>query len=132
MQVFRRPYSIGIVGCERSYTSSYRLACLHLNAVIHDAIFAATSGIGEGDRIFTNLQPCIEEICGIDIMTAAVNRTTIDAGIIDAWLPGSTLRAINFDGNRGTCGTDATRRARAANTAMCFGAMRSSKRTPTS
>ena len=28
--------------------------------------------------------------------------------------------------------TDATRRARAASTAMCFGAMRSSRRTPTS
>ena len=81
----------------------YHFASLQFYTVLHDAIFAATTRIGEGHGVFTSLQSCIDEVGRKNIMATTIDGTTIDAGIIDAWLPGGALSTINFDGNRGTC-----------------------------
>ena len=99
MQVFGRFDHRSMLDAHLVDAISNQFACLQLDAVIQDAVLATRATDIEGDEIGAHLKCRIEEIAGIDIVSAAVHSTTIDGSIFIARLPNSLFRTVHSDGD---------------------------------
>ena len=99
VDVLGRSNDIGATGSHIADASGYQVAGLQLDAIVHDAVLAARTANLECKEVGTDLQCSIDKVAGVDIVATAIDRTTIDRGVLVAGLPRAAYGAVGLDGN---------------------------------